>query len=181
MRKKSIYFMIGIGVIVLGFAGCTKEGPAGRDGLNSLIKTSEESAGSNCAKGGLKVQTGLDINNNNILDESEIKTTDYLCIKSQDPAVYSAIISQSGTNAPEATIVKNDIGLSITWIRTAQGKFKGTIGTSLDLGKTIILCNNIQVVCRLSSPNEIILENTCGVNAWCDGFNNLSVEIKVYE
>ncbi|MCB0540799.1 MAG: hypothetical protein KDE33_25005, partial [Bacteroidetes bacterium] len=85
-----------------------------------------------------------------------------------------------GTNAPDATIVTNDPGFNITWSRTAQGKYKGVIDTNLDLSKTIILCNNVEVICRFSSPYEIILENSCGVNAWCDDFDNLSIEIKIY-
>ena len=51
------------------------------EGLNSLIKTSDEEAGDNCENGGIKIETGLDTNANGELDEDEIddSLTKYLC------------------------------------------------------------------------------------------------------
>ena len=57
-------------------------GPPGKDGLNghnSLTITTVEPSGQNCANGGFKVQTGVDSNDNGILDSSEISTTNYVC------------------------------------------------------------------------------------------------------
>jgi hypothetical protein len=56
-------------------------GQNGLDGKNSLIKTSIELAGANCVNGGVKVEVGLDSNNNNILDNSEINNsaTKFVC------------------------------------------------------------------------------------------------------
>ena len=60
-----------------GVTGAT--GAAGSGGLTSLIKVTNEPDGSNCDDGGIKVQTGLDSNQNNILDASEVVTTNYVC------------------------------------------------------------------------------------------------------
>ena len=51
------------------------------EGLNSLIKTSDEEAGDNCENGGIKIETGLDTNDNGELDEDEVDNslTKYLC------------------------------------------------------------------------------------------------------
>jgi hypothetical protein len=59
-------------------------GPAGANGtngLNALIKTTTEPSGSNCTNGGTKIETGLDVNVNGLLDASEINTslTQYIC------------------------------------------------------------------------------------------------------
>ena len=54
-------------------------GPQGTAGLNSLIYTSVEYPGENCPYGGLKVETGLDLNCNNVLDTGEVANTSYLC------------------------------------------------------------------------------------------------------
>ena len=54
-------------------------GASGTSGLNSLVFASNESAGSNCATGGKKIQSGLDSNNNGILDSTEVLETDYIC------------------------------------------------------------------------------------------------------
>lgn len=63
--------------IPIGFNGY--DGGPGPRGLNSLIKVTNEPDGSNCEEGGIKVQTGLDSNQNNVLDSSEIATTNYVC------------------------------------------------------------------------------------------------------
>lgn len=53
----------------------------GSNGQNSLVKTSIESAGGNCATGGVKLEYGLDANVNGVLDVSEINSslTKYVC------------------------------------------------------------------------------------------------------
>jgi hypothetical protein len=56
-------------------------GAAGTNGLNTLTLTSIESSGANCATGGVKIEYGLDANNNGILDAIEINSslTQYVC------------------------------------------------------------------------------------------------------
>jgi hypothetical protein len=56
-------------------------GQNGVDGANALVKTSTEPSGSNCQNGGTKIETGLDINKNGILDSIEVQSnqTQYIC------------------------------------------------------------------------------------------------------
>jgi hypothetical protein len=56
-------------------------GTAGTNGQNALVKTTLEAAGANCTTGGIKLETGLDANNNGLLDAVEINTllTTYVC------------------------------------------------------------------------------------------------------
>ncbi|WP_298881947.1 sialate O-acetylesterase [uncultured Polaribacter sp.] len=56
-------------------------GTNGNDGLSSLINISEEPKGDNCENGGYKIETGIDTNNNGILDSNEIETIKYICIQ----------------------------------------------------------------------------------------------------
>ena len=53
----------------------------GINGLNSLIKTTDELAGANCTNGGTKLEVGVDSNNNGVLDNNEISATQtkYVC------------------------------------------------------------------------------------------------------
>ena len=51
----------------------------GIDGINSLTKVTNESVGSNCQFGGLKIDSGIDSNRNGILDDTEIGSTTYVC------------------------------------------------------------------------------------------------------
>lgn len=62
-----------------GIAGTN--GINGSNGQNSLVKTSAESAGVNCAAGGVKLEYGLDANANGTLDVSEINAslTKFIC------------------------------------------------------------------------------------------------------
>jgi hypothetical protein len=57
------------------------QGPAGQDGKNTLVITTTEPAGANCPNGGAKIEVGLDINSNGILDNNEINVaqTKYVC------------------------------------------------------------------------------------------------------
>ncbi len=54
-------------------------GTNGSDGLNALVNISDEVAGSNCAAGGKRIDSGLDANANGLLDSGEIASTDYIC------------------------------------------------------------------------------------------------------
>ena len=54
-------------------------GEAGANGLNSLISEVQEGPGPNCQFGGVKIYSGLDANNNGVLDWWEIQYTQYVC------------------------------------------------------------------------------------------------------
>ncbi len=55
------------------------DGPAGAAGLEALVILSEEGPGVNCASGGARVDSGLDLNENGVLDAAEITVTEYVC------------------------------------------------------------------------------------------------------
>jgi len=65
-----------------GTAGTNgSNGINGSNGQNSLVKTSVEAVGVNCTTGGMKLEYGLDVNTNGVLDLSEINAslTKYVC------------------------------------------------------------------------------------------------------
>jgi hypothetical protein len=57
------------------------QGSQGASGINTLVKTTNEPNGTNCSAGGVKLEYGLDANNNGILDSLEINSllTKYIC------------------------------------------------------------------------------------------------------
>ena len=55
------------------------DGNNGQDGSTALIATSTETAGVNCANGGVKIEVGVDDNGNGQLDTNEIDSTQYVC------------------------------------------------------------------------------------------------------
>ncbi len=58
-----------------------KDGKEGAKGAPALTKTTPEPAGTNCPGGGTKVEVGLDVNGNGVLDAAEVTTsgTFYVC------------------------------------------------------------------------------------------------------
>ena len=54
-------------------------GSDGTNGLTSLLRATSESPGANCANGGVKIDLGLDSNEDGSLDDDEVQSTYYLC------------------------------------------------------------------------------------------------------
>ena len=90
-----------------GVDGAT--GATGATGFNGLVSLIDEPAGVNCEKGGYQVNTGVDTNNNTLLETDEVTDTTYICngVDATAPA-YSAsaksIISGTINIANAATI-----------------------------------------------------------------------------
>lgn len=66
-------------------------------GLSSLVTTTVESVGEHCPTGGIKVEAGLDSNDDKTLSEGEIQSTNYVC-NGVDGAD-----GQNGTNGVDGT------------------------------------------------------------------------------
>ncbi len=137
LGMKGILF--GLILVLAIFTGCETEG---LDGKNSLLDMIVEDAGDNCLTGGIRLVSGLDLNNNNVLENSEIQDTQYICNGynlNRDFKSYLVKMSQSGTQAPLSNIVDNSLDLSITWVRESSGTYLGTLDRSLDLTKTVAM------------------------------------------
>ncbi|GEM_PF-1084298 len=59
--------------------GQGQDGQDGEDGHSTLITTDEEAPGENCQEGGFVVLSGLDLDDDGILDPEEVTSTEYLC------------------------------------------------------------------------------------------------------
>jgi hypothetical protein len=121
-------------------------GAAGTNGFSSLIKTTAESPGANCAAGGRKVESGLDNGdgggtaNNGVLEAGEVDATTYVCDGAAGTGITvadsltSAFTSTSTTGA-EVTGLTNALSTTGTYrfeytliVRTAA------TGTGIDFG-----------------------------------------------
>ena len=86
-----------------GPAGAT--GANGSNGKNTLVKTTTEAAGANCSTGGVKIEYGLDANNNGILELSEINATltKYVCngaVGATGPIGLTGLTGATGATGP---------------------------------------------------------------------------------
>ena len=79
MKVSKINHYIIYSIIVL-LSSCTAEdGEDGISGLNNLTSLSDEPEGINCQYGGVKIENGLDLNSNSILESNEVLSTTYVC------------------------------------------------------------------------------------------------------
>lgn len=53
--------------------------------------------------------------------------------------VYTAIINQTGTNAPVATVLENTLGGTVIWARTSPGLYTATLTGAFPANKTFIV------------------------------------------
>ena len=51
--------------------------------------------------------------------------------------VYTALLTQSGTDAPVATVLENTLGGTVVWSRLGIGSFRATLVGAFTLNKTV--------------------------------------------
>jgi|688.fasta_scaffold1293628_2 hypothetical protein len=105
--------------------------------------------------------------------------------------VYTALITQTGTDAPVAIVLENTLGGNIVWTRIDEGIYIGTLSNSFIENKTGVIINNT----AYASDNQITTvdvlttstvniqtsrtrEGVFGLEDSCM-YNNL-IEIRVY-
>ncbi|KAB5492001.1 DUF7151 family protein [Flagellimonas hadalis] len=145
------------------------DGTDGTDGLTSLISTTVEEPGTNCANGGFRLDIGLDSNENGQLDAGEVSSSQYLC--NLDPAdgltsLIGTVIEQPGANCANGGY-RLDVGLD----SNGNGELDESEVTSSEY-----LCNadaadfNYQSYASLISqtgtddPVSSVLDNSLGLN-----------------
>jgi hypothetical protein len=100
------------------------DGATGGTGLQSLVTTTPEPAGANCASGGQRIDYGIDDNSNGTLDAGEVDGTAYTC--------NGAVVSQTIVNGSFET------GDYTGWTLWAENPSdRGTSGIGND-GQTIV-------------------------------------------
>src|SRR5688500_2623877 len=52
--------------------------------------------------------------------------------------VYAALLTQSGTSAPVATVLENTLGGTVVWARSAGGIYTGTLAGAFTADKTAL-------------------------------------------
>lgn len=103
-------------------------------------------------------------------------STGKLIILGSQPKKYTALISQSGTSAPTATVLENTLGGTVVWTRTSTGIYVGTLTGAFAASKTValMLCQGSfgLPVYRFTSPttSTVSIETfTSNTAAFSDG------------
>lgn len=61
--------------------------------------------------------------------------------------IYRALLTQTGTNAPVATVLTNTLGFDLIWSRLNQGIYLGqsnTVPNEFPVGRTLVFCGEGQ-------------------------------------
>lgn len=67
------------------------------------------------------------------------KVNEIVDIENKKPKVYKALLTQTGTNAPVATVLENTLGGSIVWSYISVGEYLGTLNGAFTDNKVFIL------------------------------------------
>ena len=96
--------------------------------------------------------------------------------------VYTALVTQTGTNAPVATILKNNTGYTYTWARTAPGTYTITAsGNAFTSNKTIVFYNLGEYAFSVGQPWTRTSDTVVTISLSGDGrITNGSFEIRIY-
>lgn len=105
--------------------------------------------------------------------------------------VYTALLTQTGTDAPVPTILQNTLGADITWSYAGQGTYNGTLSGVFVEDKTFLAINKSRAGGRQFSlyrnddnEIEVITEIFDGLTpvftATDDILIKTSIEIRVY-
>lgn len=105
--------------------------------------------------------------------------------------VYTALLSQEGTDAPVATVLENTLGGYIVWSYYTEGIYNGELLGAFTINKTDISFGaykssgqtgdkiNIYDDEGESEDSIKIIQQTYNNNS-VDGFSNIRIEIRVY-
>ena len=131
---------------IQGVAGTN--GTNGVDGKNTLVNTTTEPAGTNCANGGTKVEVGLDANNNGTLETGEVNATltKYICNGNNGiSTLLNTVTEPAGTNCANGG-TKIEVGL--------DANSNGVLDASeVNSSLTKYICNGTNAVTPLITSN----------------------------
>ena len=101
--------------------------------------------------------------------------------------VYTALLTQEGTDAPVAIILENTLGVDIVWIRLSTGFYRATPSESIFLeNKTFHFVNsnnqgvNFEVASFLNDTDDWRIQVLDTGEVVDSSLQNLPIEIRVY-
>ena len=102
--------------------------------------------------------------------------------------VYTALLTQSGTNAPVATVLENTLGGTVVWSRLGEGEYFGTLIGAFNENKTVSFFQSrtvlgvgyINTYHSNMLSNDSIMLNAKSNGYYLDGILIGQIEIRVY-
>ena len=99
--------------------------------------------------------------------------------------VYTAFLSQNGTNAPSASIRENTLGLTVSWSRTGAGVYIGTFSASIDDNKATCFISNRPTgaagnYSKITVSSTTIVISNYILPSLTELNSNVDIEVRVY-
>jgi hypothetical protein len=94
--RSALTLLSSLGLLVVACADDGKPGAKGEPGNDSLTATFDEPPGENCAEGGQGIESGVDENGNDDLDEEEVLSTTYVCNGVPDDVLVETLVIEPG-------------------------------------------------------------------------------------
>lgn len=99
-------------------------------------------------------------------------------------SVYTALLSQSGTNAPVATVLQNTLGGTVVWSRNGAGDYLATLSGAFTANKTVVKVSNtggpVFVYGYAADTDTIGLGIADAASNFIDDALNCVIEVNVY-
>jgi hypothetical protein len=125
-----------------------------------------------------------------IKGDEALVTKEYLDTKLRPYTLYVATVSQSGTSAPIANVLENDLGFTPVWSRSGTGVYHLTETSAFDATKVIVTVRNNLGVGTLGyayHTKAIVQSNFIEVTLYDNSdtltdaiMSNMNIEIKIY-
>lgn len=101
---------------------------------------------------------------------------------------YVALLTQSETNAPVATVLENTLGGTVVWTRIGAGVYRGTLAGAFPANKvwfSVQVANASGDLTAIVHPtrtdnDRVTLVQSDFTATPMDGFSGISAEIRVY-
>ncbi len=158
------HYFISIFIVAISFMmlSCEDEDNNSSDSKNSLTVMTEEAAGENCTYGGIRLDSGIDVNANAKLDETEVSSTNYVCNGANGSNGVGCTVTESSNGTKTITC---DEGTEVTVSDGADGS-NGSDGESC----TVIDNNNGTKTITCGEVSVSVSDGTDGTNG-ADGTN----------
>ncbi|QIZ77653.1 DUF7151 family protein [Ferrimonas lipolytica] len=108
------------------------DGDDGQDGYSVVTNLSTEEPGEHCSNGGKRLDIGLDLNRNNMLDLEEITNTQYVCNGIDAPAPVDITVTSTAANEDDTSLIFT-VALSEAQVAPLSINY-GTVGITATAG-----------------------------------------------
>ena len=119
--------------------------------------------------------------------------SEFITYDSRPYKVYTALLTQSGTDAPVAIVLENTLGGEVVWSYDSVGVYVGTLSGAFDVNKTALYTSQSSdsnndvgsvpyIFMEVDTIDDILVHSIVkSTNAYSDGLlYRTTIEIRVY-